>query len=203
VDISIIIPYKEDRGFLKEALHSARMQNFPGKWEVVIQHDDLTMAQNTNEAVRKAKGEYVKWLHDDDMLLCDCLSSLWTARGADVIFANAIMFGEMIGVYKSAVPASLYDLLQNNTIHASTLMYKRKVLLDNPLDESLWTGEEYELNLRLLLNGYSFAYVDREVSRYRVHNRMKSYSGYGHVDPDAHLRRHEAIEAIRERFILM
>lgn len=180
MEVSIVIICRHDRGYLQQAIDSARLQDFKGQWEIVLQQDELTMAQNTNAGARKAKGKYVKWLHDDDILLPTCLTDLWEARGADVIFANAFNFkedgsGEII---KSRQPRELWDIAENNPIHAGTLMYKRQTLIDNPVDESLWTCEEFELNLRLFKLGYKFAYVDKLVSKYRVHPEMKSSKFY-------------------------
>jgi len=202
VDISILIICHHDRGYLQQAIDSAKAQDFAGTFDVVLQQSDRTMAQNTNAGAKRCKGEYIKWLHDDDFLMPDCLTGLWAARGADVICANArlLWYDGLIEIYKSRLPESLQDLVRDNSIHAGTLMYKRKVLLDNPLDESLLTGEEYELNLRLLKLGYSFAYVDSLVTNYRIHEQMKSFSGYGEVDPDTKLNRIELIELIRDKY---
>ena len=135
----------------------------------------------------------MKWLHDDDILLPDCLTKLWKGRGADVIFADAENFGAVNGVYCSMMPRDVQQLARFNTIHAATLMYRRQVLIDNPLDEALWTAEEYELNLRLMAKGYKFKYINRPVVRYRVHEAMKSrsawYSDAGNQDRKAYIQK--------------
>jgi glycosyltransferase involved in cell wall biosynthesis len=203
MDISIVIIWRKDRGFLKEAIDSAEAQDFKGDWEIVLQQGELTMAQNTNAGARRAKGEYVKWLHDDDILLPTCLTDLWEARGADVIFANAFNFypdgsGQ---VTRSRQPRELWDIAENNPIHAGTLMYKTKTLVDNPVDESLWTCEEYELNMRLFKLGYKFVYVNKLVSKYRVHPAMKSYSAYTDTSNDKLFSRQQEFLRIQELYM--
>jgi GT2 family glycosyltransferase len=41
-------------------------------------------------------------------------------------------------------------------------------------NESLWTGEEYEFNLRALYFGCSIGYVNKVVYFYRIHQNQKS-----------------------------
>jgi glycosyltransferase involved in cell wall biosynthesis len=208
MDISIVIVCRKDRGYLQQAIDSAEAQDFSGSFEIVLQQDELTMAQNHNIAFKKCKGEYIKWLHDDDMLLPCCLADLWTARGADVIFADAINFLEPgqnnyeddTNIVKSRMPLDRKDILERYCIHAGTVMYKRQVLLDNPLDESLLTCEDFDLNVRLFFKGYKFAYVDQVVSKYRIHNKMKSYSSYGYVEKDIYLARRIQRDTIIEKY---
>lgn len=208
MDISILIICHHDRGYLQAAIDSAKAQDFTGSFEIVLQMSDKTMAQNTNAGVRQCKGEYIKWLHDDDLLEPTCLTNLWTAKGADVICANAFNFHEPgennfegeDEIISSRVPTSMSDMIDHYCIHAGTLMYRRKVLFNNPLDEGLLTGEEFELNLRLFSKGFKFAYVNKTVSKYRVHKEMKSYSAYGHVDAERKAARREVIEGIKNKY---
>jgi glycosyltransferase involved in cell wall biosynthesis len=202
--ISIVLICHHDRGFLEEALRSAMSQHYYN-YDIVLQMDNLSMAANTNEAVRKAKGDYVKWLHDDDILLPNCLADMSEGEGADVIFANAINFSSEYPdhddyLIKSRIPLSLQDMIDDYCIHAGTLMYRRQVLLDNPLDEKLWTGEEYELNMRLFSKGYKFKHINKTVSRYRVHKDMKSLTAYAHVSEDIKGRRLTELERIRDMY---
>jgi glycosyltransferase involved in cell wall biosynthesis len=207
MDVSILIICHHDRGYLQQAIDSARAQDFKGSFEVVIQKADLTMSQNNNVGTLRCKGEYIKWLHDDDILEPSCLTDLWVAKGADVICANAYNFwqeGEEYvdeaGDIASRLPSDINEMIDHYSIHAGTLMYRRQVLIDNPLDESLLTGEEFELNLRLFSLGYRFAYVNKNVTRYRIHNKMKSFSAYGIVDAQRKADRQRVLESIRERY---
>lgn len=67
--ISICIPVhnmKNKDFFLERALNSVRSQTFQD-YEIVITEDG-GMAENTNSAIKKATGEYVKILYMDDWL---------------------------------------------------------------------------------------------------------------------------------------
>ena len=206
MDISILVVCHHDRGYLEQAMRSARRQDFRGSFEVVLQQSDKTMAQNHNIGFKRCKGEYVKWLHDDDMLTQNCLTDLWTQRGADVICANAFNFHEDKEDWledwetKSTIPKDMIEIVERYNIHAGTLMYKRQVLLDNPLDESLWTAEDYELNMRLFSKGAKFAHVDKVVSKYRVHSGMKSFPSYGNVTPERYIERQDEKMRIQDMY---
>lgn len=202
IDVSIVIICGKDRGYLKDAIRSAENQDFDN-YEIIVQHDESkSMAENTNAGVRKAQGKYIKWLHDDDLLLPNCLRDLWEGRGeADVLVSGIEYIGEWDGdqFYFPLLPADFADFVEHNPINQAGTMYKRQVLLDNPLDESLWTAEEYELNLRLWQKGYVFKYVHAVVAQYRVHDQMKSGSAWGFVEKSNAPRRAE-IERIRNMF---
>lgn len=178
MDISIIIPYKENRGYLNEAIHSAENQDFKGTYEVIKVHSDLSLSKNVNIGLKKAKGKYIKLLHDDDMLTEDCLSTLFNAIGDyDWICADAINFeiGNDNQYFKSELPKTIHELCMYNSIHGGTVMYKKDVLLTlGGFDAELWTGEEYELHLRLLDNYHKPTYVNKVVYWYRIHQYQKS-----------------------------
>ena len=60
-------------------------------------------------------------------------------------------------------------------IHGGSTIYRREVLLKiGGMDENLWTGEEYEMHLRLWTSGYIPTYIDREVYYHRLWDGQKS-----------------------------
>jgi len=199
MNVSIVIICGKDRGYLRHAIASAEAQQFDGTFEIVVQQDaSKSMPENTNEGVRRASGEYVKWLHDDDLLLPDALTSLWQVGEADVIVSNVEWFGDWFEESpKCYLPVNLEDFINNNPINQAGTMYRRQVLLDEPLNEDLWTAEEYELNLRLYAKKYTFKYIDAVTARYRVHPEMKSGSAYWYTHQVSKAKRKAEIERIR------
>ena len=174
MDVSIIIPYNKDRGYLKQAIASASSQDFWGEYEVITECSDANVSVNINNAVKRCTGRYIKLLGEDDLLTTDCLAQLHT--GAPLVCANALNVGEMghCMVSRSGPPNRLRDLIRKNTIHGGTVLYRRDLLEKYPFDESLVTGEEYDLHLRLISDGYRFDYVDEVVYMYRIHLEQKS-----------------------------
>jgi len=181
MDVSIIIPYDKDRGYLRESLESCFMQRFTGTFEVIPFKGNQIQSKNVNQALFLATGEFIKIHHEDDILLPDCIQILWdNIKDADFICANAINFlGKVRHVVKSSRPIDLHTLALDNTIHGGTVLYRRSSLDRAMVNgqvyrEDLWTGEEYELHLRMIKAGMKLRYIDKEVSKCRIHSEQKS-----------------------------
>ena len=110
--ITVIITAYRDRGWINEAIYTALNQTFDD-YDVVFCSDGnralkkyadangipfiLAKKGNystaVNYAITKVKCEWIKILHDDDLLTETCLADLYYARGdADLVYANAICF---------------------------------------------------------------------------------------------------------------
>jgi len=203
IDVSVIIPYNRDRGFLRDAVASAKASKNV-KMEVILAKGDQTLGKNFNQGLKKATGKYVKILAEDDLLTVSGLSHLVNAmNGFDFVCANSENFGRKNYIMKSTAPASLAHLLQRNTIHGGTVLYSREMLIAvGGMDESIWTGEELELHYRLLSLGYKCGYVDATVCRYRLHDAQKSI-GASVATADYKRQRAECINTFREKYKAM
>ncbi|HNW52857.1 MAG TPA: glycosyltransferase [Bacteroidales bacterium] len=203
IDVSVIIPYNRDRGFLREAVASAKASKYV-KVEVILANGDQTLGKNFNQGLRRATGKYVKILAEDDLLTVSGLFHLVKAMESyDFVCANSENFGRKNYIMKSVAPASLTQLLQRNTIHGGTVLYRRDILVAvGGMDESIWTGEELELHYRLLSKGYKCGYVDATVCRYRLHDAQKSI-GASVATAEYKRRRVECINSFREKYKAM
>lgn len=178
--ISVIIPYIEDRGYLNEALRSLHNQSYDN-FEIVFAHGDNLQGKNINAGLVRARGEYIKILHDDDMLPLNSLRDLRRGiEGFDWVCGDMETFGTPEWcdpqAYTGRIPA-LSMMLNKNQIYGGTTMYRKDVLKAvEGYDEKLWTGEEYDLHLRLLKGGYKCNYIHKIVHRYRLHQINKSYN---------------------------
>ena len=205
--VSIIIPYNEDRGFLKEAIASAESQTFKD-FEIIQQFGSGNVSKNINDGLRKAKGKYIKILAEDDLLLPNCLQDLHDGiKGYDFINANSQNFGvnamwygdeeyhesEHIGKF-----TNFAEMLFRNQLHQLTILYKKSTLFDvGGFDEGLTTGEDYDMNLLLLSKGYKLGYVNKFVGRYRIHETNKSIN----LEAEAfHERKRKIKKLMQERY---
>ena len=178
--VTIIIPYREDRGWLNEAVQSVENQTHKNI-EIIISQGDRGVSENLNAGINKSKGDFIKYLCDDDILPPDSIENSLKGfkKGIDFIHGKAKGFYELIQNGDIYTPPKknlrLNHLITHNYIHGGTLMYRSEVFdkvgLFNP---SLWTGEEYEFNLRCLSEGLKIGYVDRVLYYYRYHSRQKS-----------------------------
>jgi glycosyltransferase involved in cell wall biosynthesis len=200
--ITVIISAYKDRGWLDEAILSAKNQDFDD-YEIILSSDGNPGLVNyaekhgirfacadknchssaLNNAVKQAKGEWIKECHDDDLLTVNCLNDLWNGRdGGDLIYANAINFiennKEDFRIYKPPIEITLQNLLPiiTNPVHAATIFYLRDVFLKvGGFDPDLKHAEEYLFYLKLLTCGYKFKYVDSNVAWYRYNSQQDTH----------------------------
>lgn len=194
--VSIIIPYNKDRGFIDEAINSVKMQTYDGKIEVLLSESPNNVSYNINRAVEQCKGDYIKYLCDDDWLTPNSIKdSVDAIQGYDFIhgIANNVIRGSAQVQRPRMKQPTLSDMLESNVIHGGTLMYKRDVFKRVGLfDETLVCAEEYDFNLRCLKLGMKLGYCDKVLYNYRRHDEQKSL-GKG-VDQVARALRIKAIQ---------
>ena len=198
-EITVIITAYKDRGWIDEAIDSARFQTFEdydiilcsdGNEEIRRYADKYNIpfllypksnyATLVNNAVKEAKGKWIKVLHDDDILTENCLSDLYGCRAnADLVYANAFIFrdNDMTNPYLYEPPAnitlrSLFPII-SNPVNFEAEIFRRDVFLGiGGFDANLGYAEDYDLLLNLLSHGYKLAYCDSAVVWYRQHDRQ-------------------------------
>jgi glycosyltransferase involved in cell wall biosynthesis len=216
--VSILIPaYNE--AFFREALASARSQAYdafeivvcddsPGNaiegWVAAERDPRVRYARNPNrlgfegnfsECVRQARGDYVKFLNDDDRLLPGCLSRLAAALDANPRIVLATSRRQVIdasGAVRPDMPATtavsfvscvttgieLGDLALSNGLNLvgepTTVMFRRADVETGAGALFTWGGKSYHcladlsLWLRLMVRGDAY-YCASALSQYRVH----------------------------------
>jgi hypothetical protein len=173
--VSVIIPYKVDRGWLKDAINSV-----PKDCQLLVSQGEGNWPENFNKVLDQATGDYIRWLHEDDMLTPNCIEDSIRAieeQGVDFIHGNALEIYEgsdrkVLFQPRVQIP-TVQDLLVKNPIHSATLMYKREVFEKLRLDKTLNTAEEFEFNLRVLKNGFKIGYCATTLAFYRRHPQQK------------------------------
>ena len=176
--VTVIIPYKEDRGWLEDAIASV-----PDSVQLILSQGQGNWPQNFNRALDQAEGIYIKYLHEDDMLTPNCIKDSVEAmeeQGVDIIHGNAIQLSQRTGnslVWKPSITnPTLQNLLKKNTIHSATLMYRREVFEKvgrfNESDK-VKAFEEYEFNLRCLQAGMKIGYCPSTLAYYRRHSKQQ------------------------------
>jgi len=173
-DVTVIIPYKVDRGWLKDAINSV-----PSEVQLLVSQGEGNWPENFNKALPQATGKYIKYLHEDDMLTVNCIEdSIKAINDADFIHGNAIEITEATGkkmnwICSNASP-TIETMLIKNTIHSATLMYRRDIFEKiGGFDETLNTAEEFEFNMRCLKAGFKIGYSNSFLAYYRRHPQQK------------------------------
>lgn len=175
--VTVIIPYKEDRGWLSQAIASV-----PKNVQLILAQGEGSWPQNFNKVLGESTGDFIKYLHEDDMLTPNCINDsfagLWFQE-CDFIHGNAIEIFQGSSKVRYYIPRNkkpdLQQLLNHNSIHSATTMYSRKIFdkiggfSENPKYHSF---EEYEFNLRCLKAGFTIGYVDSNLAYYRRHEKQ-------------------------------
>lgn len=202
--VSVIIPYNKDRGHLMEAINSFHAQDYRGESELILSHSQGTVGFNINRGLEKATGKYVKYFAEDDFLMTNCISesvNCLEENNAQWMHAKARNFYPTIKeqyIYKPfhKVP-TFQQMLESNHIHGGTVMYRTDLLRQFPFDESLNTGEEYDVYLRLYKAGILPVYLDKVIFN---HRRWEGQKSLGNTDANYQRQRHIVIKSIQNRY---
>ena len=174
--VSVILPYKEDRGFLQQCLDSIKAQTYED-FELIESCGNGNLPQNFNHGLRFANGEFIKMVQDDDWLPPDSLKFLVEGIG-DNAWAVGNVWQHPVDENDNPrrppyIDKPPYLDFMNNfnhySLHMGSTLYRRDLLEKiGGMDETLETGEEYDMHLKLLWNGYIPVHIDKEVYHYRM-----------------------------------
>jgi glycosyltransferase involved in cell wall biosynthesis len=202
--VSIIIPYNTDRGFLTKAVNSVYDQTYPNI-EMVISHSDENFSTNLNDGIRRSAGEFIRYLCEDDILPPDSIAKSIRSFSSpmDFIHGRSLSFDARSMANYIHIPneknPTLQSLLAFNHVANGSTIYRRRVFdLYGYFDPSLWTGEEYEFNLRILSMGANLGYCDDVLYYYRHHPLQKNL---GNKDRKYQYKRMYAISQIRDKYL--
>ena len=198
-DVTIIIPYNKDRGYLHEAVKSAESQA-----HVIPFQGDALIGTNINAAMKGVTTRYVAIMAEDDLLPPGSVFFRQKAleeTGADFIHGRGTIFfsdgREMPYRMRKKTP-NLNDMVDENQICGGTPMYLTDVFQKSGgFDEALWTAEEYEFHMKLLSMECKIDWCDRVVYNIRVHDGQKSI---GVKDRAYQNRRIAEIKRIKDRY---
>ena len=198
--ITILITAYKDRGWINEAILSAKNQLMFKDYDILFaadgnpelisyseKHDipfinfpKSNYASMINQAMNYVKGEWVKVLHDDDILSSTCLVDLYNARSdVDLVYGNALCFNNddmaVVHQYKPPSVVTIKTLLPigNNPVNFEAELFRRDMFIDvGGFDPKLGYAEDYDFLLNLLSKGYKVTYCDKDVVWYRHHPRQ-------------------------------
>ncbi|KLI65303.1 glycosyltransferase family 2 protein [Aurantiacibacter marinus] len=198
--ISIVLPVYNGARFLRPALDSVFAQTF-GDFELIAVDDCSTDATpsilaeyaardprmrvitnpancklpaSLNTGFAQARGQWLTWTSDDNLLLPEMLAQLLDAASgnpqADIIHADYRVIDENGDERARVTTGPDHDLVIDNTI-GCCFLYRREV--DTALggyDEGLFGVEDYDFWLRARDHGFSFRRLASAPYLYRRHD---------------------------------
>ncbi len=212
--VSIIIPCYNNKAFVKQAIKSALKQTYANVEVIVIDDgstdDSLEIIRSfenriqwetgpnqgapkaRNRGLQLARGEYIKFLDADDILLSDCLKHQVERASQISSECKAIVYGDAIWINRDGEILSS-DLLiprkagEDPITHilsqcplTSCPLHKRDYLLEiGGFDPSIPKGQEHDLHLRLVLAGVEFVYHSGAIYQYREYSDNNRISSCG------------------------
>lgn len=160
---------------------------------VYIRQENRGVSGARNTGMKVARGEYYAQLDPDDVWEPNYLSvQLQTLRetGADLVYPNAVFFGDgpevgrlFMDLCPSTGEVTAEKLLRFECTVMTSVTARREVLLGAGMyDEAIKTAEDFDLWLRVALQGSRIVYHRQPLVRYR--QRAESLSS----DPRRMLR---------------
>ncbi len=139
------------------------------------------IAVNRNFGIGKARGEYLAFCDDDDLWMPDKLErqiSIINEKGVDLVCTNLTRFSnsiESVSV-KNAIDSvvTLSQLLRKNPIATSSVLVKNTNRIHFSESKTLVTVEDYELWLRLYMEGTKIYYLGIPALYYREYAQNTS-----------------------------
>lgn len=157
-----------------ESFNDSRIKPFQNQNNGII-------AVNRNYGISKATGKYLAFCDDDDLWMPEKLEkqvSLIEVCRADVVCSNIVRFSKTIEnvnpVKVKDFSISLGRLLRKNPIATSSVLIKKSSIVYFSESPMLITIEDYDLWIRLFMEGYSIYYIGQPLIYYRVSQQNTS-----------------------------
>lgn len=220
--LSVVMPVHNGENYLARALESVRIQQEEGIELIIVEggstdetikiiksfegrlpltrfhRDDLgNWVSKSNFGLSVARGEYVCFLHHDDLWLSgrlEVLTNLVRAHPDTTLFLHPSWYVDAtdrrVGLWRCPLPSGralgpesvLPRLLVQNSISMPAPLFSREVALRvGGLDEALWYTADWDFWLKLAAAGTTW-YHPRPLSAFRIHPQAQTMRGSHRIE---------------------
>ena len=131
------------------------------------------IAVNRNFGINKSNGAYIAFCDDDDIWLSEKLETqikFLLNDEFDLIYSNTILLYNNGGKKESKYSNvnNLRRLLYNNQITLSSVLLRKNTVVSFNESYHFVAIEDYELWIRLMIEGYRFKFIEKPLIQYRI-----------------------------------
>lgn len=171
-----------DGGSTDTTMHVLREAGHPRlKW---TSEPDNGQSDAINKGWRMGTGEILAWLNADDSYLPGAVTSavayLVEHPDVDIVYGDCEWVSEgVVRAFPHAMPAGFDPalLMYHDYIPSGSTFLRRRVLQSaGMLDATYHYVMDWDYWLRAAVSGCRFAYLNRPLSRFRIHSEAKTWS---------------------------
>lgn len=162
----------------------------PSKIKVISSKINCGVSSTFNKAVKACKGDWLKYIASDDLLISDCIENYISEISrlnleSGILFSKMKTFGpkfkkdvsslKMPEIFKIDASERIKSILIDNTLPSPTAFINMNTLYELGLsNEDYPFIEDYPMWLKAILNGVNLKYLDIFTVKYRYHDSLSN-----------------------------
>ncbi|NCA77616.1 MAG: glycosyltransferase [Alphaproteobacteria bacterium] len=166
---------------------------------LICSDHNLGIVKNCNRGLDIAKGQWIKMLAGDDLLLPDCIANnisfinkfpdtkflfsgaLFIKETNESIQSFELMKSKQKYYFELSPKSQFRQLIKYNFVFAPTAFINNQVLKNiGRFDETFRNIEDYPLWIKATRSGYKLDYLEMDTVAYRIHSNTIAAQGYSY-----------------------
>lgn len=173
--------------------------------EIIVREKNGGVAANLNTAIRACKGEWIKTIAGDDLLMPDCIKDnivfisnhenqgivfskiqFFSVEKGQRILMNHFMPGKHAEIFEQTASNQYHALLRGNFPPSPSVFFRKELLMAIPFPEEYPFCEDYPQWFHLTKNGIRLCYFNKQTVYYRVGESLLNPGNHRFVNEKFH-----------------